>query len=216
MSPDELRNVFHVEHHNLVPEYHLVHLTHHLSRRHIPADHAINSHTSNPGKVPHEKTQKPKPTWKTETSPPSLLNDEMFVKAKEYIKDVDIIGDLNNTVSVQFGVSNSSEVSDSDISASEFGDKEHTVDGQDLDIHRIDLEAFGKQLNLVLKKQQGLLKKDGLKMWRALTNESQPHGVDYEEMTSVSNLFTYYINYHPIENNVKISAPQKPHCVLVK
>ncbi|XP_045505356.1 A disintegrin and metalloproteinase with thrombospondin motifs 16 isoform X3 [Colias croceus] len=166
MTPDELRNVFHVDHHSLVPEYHLVQLTHHMARRNIPATHRSNSHTQNSGKVPHEKSSKP---WKTETNLPSLLNDEMFVKAKELIQDVDIIGDLNNTVSVQFGVTNSSEISDSDSETSG-------------DVHRIELEAFGKQLKLVLKKQEGLVKKDGLRMWKALTNESQPHGVDYEEM----------------------------------
>ncbi|KAM3961332.1 A disintegrin and metalloproteinase with thrombospondin motifs like isoform 2-T3 [Aphomia sociella] len=181
MTPDELRNVFHVEHHSLVPHYHLVHLTHHLSRRHIATGHAANSHSPNSGKIPHEKTGNNRPT---KINPPSLLNDEMFVKAKQYMKDVDIIGDLNNTVSVEFGVTNSSEISDSDFSASENGDKEHIETEQDVDVHRIDLEAFGKKMNLVLKKQEGLLKKDGVKMWTALTNESQPHGVDYEEMSS--------------------------------
>lgn len=106
----------------------------------------------------------------------------MFLKAKENIKDVDLVGDLNNTVPVQFSVSNSSE-SDSD---SELSDREHHVEGQENDVHRMEFEAFGRQLKLVLKKQEGLVKKDGLKMWRALTNESQPHGVDYEEMISVS------------------------------
>lgn len=184
MNADELRNVFHVEHHSLVPDYHLVSLTHHLSRRNIPSSHHSNSHGLNPGKIPHEKATVSKP-WKTETSPPSLLNDEMFVKAKEFIKDVDIIGDLNNTVSVQFDVTNSSEVSDNDGSGS---DKEHVIEDQDENVHKIDMEAFGKKLSLVLKKQEGLFKKEGLKMWRTMTNESQPHGVDYEEMTAVSHL----------------------------
>lgn len=184
MTPDELRSVFHVEHNSLIPQYHLIELIHHLSRRHIPTTH----HTNNiaPVKIPHEK--KPQ-KWKTETSPPSLLNDEMFLKAKEDIKDVDIIGDLNNTVPVQFSVSNSSE-SDSDVE--ELRDIEHQVDGQEEDVHMMDFEAFGRQLKLVLKKQEGLVKKDGLKMWRVLTNESQPHGVDYEEMVTVS-VFNFVI-----------------------
>lgn len=184
MTADEIRNVFHVEHHSLVPDYHLVSLIHHMARRNIPSGHPSNTHSLNPGKIPHEKTAS-KP-WKTETSPPSLLNDEMFVKAKEYIKDVDIIGDLNNTVSVQFSVSNSSEVSEDD------SDKEHAVEDQDEDVHKIEMEAFGKKLNLVLKKQEGLFKKEGLKMWKVLTNESQPHGVDYEEMASVSSNINYF------------------------
>lgn len=172
MTPDELRSVFHVEHHSNVPKYHLVHLTHHLSRRNIATSHSSNSHsrTTSSGKIPHEKISKPAP---------SLLNDQMYVKAKQHIKDVDIIGDLNNTVNLQFNVSSSSD------SVSE-GDKEHAVEDQEDDVHRIEMEAFGKQLKLVLRKQEGLVKKDGLKMWRALTNESQPHGVEYEEMQTVS------------------------------
>lgn len=174
MTSDELRSVFHVEHHSNVPKYHLVHLTHHLSRRNVAASHPSNSHNQMPssGKVPHEKITNPAP---------SLLNDQMYVKARKHIKDVDIIGDLNNTVNLQFSVSSSSDsVSD--------GDKEHAVEDQEDDVHRIELEAFGKQLKLVLRKQEGLVKKDGLKIWRALTNESLPHGVDYEEMETVSNL----------------------------
>ncbi|KAI5638410.1 metallo-peptidase family m12B reprolysin-like domain-containing protein [Phthorimaea operculella] len=153
MTADELRHVFHVDHHSQVPEYHLVHLTHHLARRNIPTSHHTNSHSPTSSKTPHEKYQKAKKNWKTETSPPSLLNDEMFIKAKELIKDVDLIGDLNSTVMPE-------------------------------DVHRIELEAFGKPLQLNLRKQEGLFKKEGLKMWRALRNESQPHGVDYEELES--------------------------------
>ncbi|RVE45693.1 hypothetical protein evm_009663, partial [Chilo suppressalis] len=186
MTADELRNVFHVEHHSLVPDYHLVSLTHHLARRNIPTSHSTNSHSTNPSKIPHEKTQN-RP-WKKEKNLPSLLNDEMFVKAREHIKDVDIIGDLNNTVSVEFGVSNSSEVSDNVNSGSDEDqiaeDQEHVADDQEEDVHKIDLDAFGKKMNLVLKKQQGLFKKDGLKVWKAMTNESQPHGVDYEELAT--------------------------------
>ncbi|XP_026728209.1 A disintegrin and metalloproteinase with thrombospondin motifs 1 isoform X3 [Trichoplusia ni] len=177
MTADELRNVFHVEHHSMVPEYHLVQLTHHLARRHVAPNHHTNSLTPGNTKIPHEKTTKHQ--WKTGTSPPSLLNDEMFVKAKENIKDVDIIGDLNSTVSVTFDVTNSSEVSDS---ASVLSDLERLVQGQELDVHKIDLEAFGRQLKLVLKKQEGLIKKDGLRIWKAHQNETQPHGVDYEEL----------------------------------
>nr|XP_049701719.1 A disintegrin and metalloproteinase with thrombospondin motifs 16 isoform X3 [Helicoverpa armigera] len=179
MTPEELQSVFHVDHHTLVPPYHLVQLTHHLARRHVTPGHQTNVITPTNTKVPHEKPSKKQ--WKTETSPPSLLNDEMFVKAKENIKDVDIIGDLNNTVSVNFDVTNSSEISDS---ASVLSDLERLVEGQEVDVHKIDLEAFGRQLKLVLKKQEGLLKKDGLRMWKAHQNESQPHGVDYEELVS--------------------------------
>ncbi|XP_047035373.1 A disintegrin and metalloproteinase with thrombospondin motifs 1 isoform X1 [Helicoverpa zea] len=179
MTPEELQSVFHVDHHTLVPPYHLVQLTHHLARRHVAPGHQTNIITPANAKTPHEKPSKKQ--WKTETSPPSLLNDEMFVKAKENIKDVDIIGDLNNTVSVNFDVTNSSEISDS---ASVLSDLERLVEGQEVDVHKIDLEAFGRQLKLVLKKQEGLLKKDGLRMWKAHQNESQPHGVDYEELVS--------------------------------
>lgn len=190
MTTDELRSVFHVEHHSLVPEYHLVQLTHHLTRRHIPNAHTTNAHSPNSGKTLHEKTNTEK-QWKVDNNPPSLLNDEMFVKAKQYIKDVDIIGELNNTVTVQFGASNSSEID----SASDLSDNEHEIELDDSDVHKIDLEVFGRQMKLVLKKQEGLLKKDGLKMWHALRNDSQPHGVDYEEMVSVSEIIAFMISF---------------------
>ncbi|CAH0717848.1 unnamed protein product, partial [Brenthis ino] len=170
MTSDEVRSVFHVDHHSQIPKYHVVHLTHHLSRRNIATSHPSNTHSTTSGKIPHEKISKSKPVL-------SLLKDEMFVKAKEYVKDVDIVGDLNNKVNLQFDVSSSSD------SVSE-GDRENAAEDQEDDVHKIELEAFGKQLKLVLRKQEGLVKRDGLKMWRVLTNESQPHGIDYEEMKS--------------------------------
>ncbi|CAK1591141.1 unnamed protein product, partial [Parnassius mnemosyne] len=209
MTTDELRNVFHVEHLSHVPDYHLVQLTHHLARRHVPSSHQANSHTANShtanlNKVPHEKSK----PWKSQTNPPSLINDEMFVKAKEYIKD--IIGDLNNTVSVQFSVSNSSEVSDSDSSESDrLRDNEHEVADQEEDVHKIELEAFGRQLKLVLNKQDSLIKKDGLKMWRALTNESQPHGVHYEELISENDEEIGEL-YHDDENGAALLIRRHP------
>nr|XP_037873779.1 A disintegrin and metalloproteinase with thrombospondin motifs like isoform X1 [Bombyx mori]XP_037873780.1 A disintegrin and metalloproteinase with thrombospondin motifs like isoform X1 [Bombyx mori] len=174
MTIDELRNVFHVEHHSRVPEYHLVQLTHHLARRNIPTSHPANSNSADSGKTPHLKTEK---VTKGGYKAPSLLNDEMFVEAKKRIEDVDIMGDPNSTVSVDFKVQ-SSEFGDSES----LSDKEHSAESQEDGVHKIDLEAFGRQLKLVLKKQEGLIKKDGLKVWKALKNETQPHGVDYEEM----------------------------------
>lgn len=171
MTPDELRSVFHVDHHSLVPQYHIIHL-HHLSRRHIPTSHTNNK--INNEKTPHEKHDK---KWK-QNNPPSLLNDEMFLKAKQ-LKDVDIIGELNNTVNVNFSA-NSSEVD------SEFSDLEDLQDGLEKDVHKVELVAFGRHLKLTLKKQEGLLKKDGLKLWRVEGNDTMPHGVDYVEMESVS------------------------------
>ncbi|XP_013181531.1 PREDICTED: A disintegrin and metalloproteinase with thrombospondin motifs 1 isoform X2 [Papilio xuthus] len=205
MTPDELRNVFHVELHSHVPEYHLIQLTHHLARRHIHNAHKTNIHTTNPNKVPHDKTK----SWKIE-NPPSLLNDEMFHKAKDYIKDVDIIGDLNNTVSVKFSVSNSSEISDSEGNLSDkLRDNIHEIPDEEEDVHKIDFEAFGRQLKLVLRKQEGLLKKDGLKMWRALTNESHPHGVDYEEL-STENEEDIGDLYHDDENGAALLIRRHP------
>ncbi|XP_061723937.1 A disintegrin and metalloproteinase with thrombospondin motifs like isoform X3 [Cydia pomonella] len=158
MTIDELRHVFHVEDHSSVPQYHPVHLTHHLARRYILPT-KTNTLPGNSGKVPHEKHH----IYKTETSPPSLLNDEMFKVAD--LKDE--VEDLNSTVSVDFDVKSSESESDSDS-----------------DVHRIELEAFGKPLKLALKKQEGLVKKDGLKLFRVVGNETEPHGVDYEELSS--------------------------------
>ncbi|KAG7300928.1 hypothetical protein JYU34_015278 [Plutella xylostella] len=176
LTADELRSVFHVDHRDLVPAYHPVTLTHRLARRHI-ATTTLNQHSKTNAKTPHEKTRS-KP-WKTETDPPSLLNDQMFVRARQEIKDVDLIGELNTTVSVNFDVSKSSE-SDSEV----VSDREQVVDGQEADVHKIELEAFGKPLKLVLRRQEGLVKKEGLKMFRAHENDTQPDGVHYEELAS--------------------------------
>ncbi|XP_045523998.1 A disintegrin and metalloproteinase with thrombospondin motifs 1 isoform X2 [Pieris brassicae] len=166
MTADELRSLFHVEHQSLVPSYHLVHL-HHIARRYIPH---LNAHTSSK-KIPHEKAD---------------INEKIYAKARDAIKEE--IGDLNDTVSVEFDAN----LSDSDS-----------------DVHNIELEAFGKTLNLVLRRQEGLLKKDGLRMWKALTNESQPHGVDYEEMVTEGEEDLGEL-YHDDENGAALLIRRHP------
>ncbi|KOB64792.1 A disintegrin and metalloproteinase with thrombospondin motifs like, partial [Operophtera brumata] len=174
MTPDELRSVFHVDHHTLVPQYHLINITHHLSRRHIPTSHSNNKIYNE--KTPHEKHEK---KWRQ--NQPSLLNDEMFLKAKQ-LEDVDIIGELNNTVSVNFSA-NSSEV-EGDLS-----DMENFQDDLEKDVHKVEMVAFGRHLKLTLKKQEGLLKKDGVKLWRVEGNDTLPHGVDYEDDEELGDLY---------------------------
>lgn len=44
------------------------------------------------------------------------------------------------------------------------------------------LKVFGKPLNLSLKRNDGLLKKSGLKLWTVEPNATAQHGVEYVEI----------------------------------
>lgn len=54
--------------------------------------------------------------------------------------------------------------------------------------HRAELRlnAFGRPLNLSLKKTEGLIKKTGLKVWTVEPNATAQHGVEYIEIPEVS------------------------------
>ncbi|XP_072948350.1 A disintegrin and metalloproteinase with thrombospondin motifs like [Epargyreus clarus] len=175
MTAAELQQVFQVEHHTHVPQYHPVQLTHHISRRNVPIDHPANTRSRKPERSNHDAVNDLK------TSQQLLKNDELFIKGKQYIKDMI---QLNNKKSEQFVASSSSENIGDGSNGDEIQDKEHAVEEQETDVHKIELEAFGKQIKLVLKKQEGLVSKDGLRMWRAIRDESQPFGVAYEEINS--------------------------------
>ncbi|XP_072948351.1 A disintegrin and metalloproteinase with thrombospondin motifs like [Epargyreus clarus] len=177
MTAAELQQVFQVEHHTHVPQYHPVQLTHHISRRNVPIDHPANTRSRKPERSNHHAAN----VLKTVESQQSLKNDEVFIKGKQYIKDMI---QLNNKRSEQFVASSPSENIGDGSNGDEIQDKEHAVDEQETDVHKIELEAFGKQMKLVLKKQEGLVSKDGLRLWRAIRDESHPLGVAYEEINS--------------------------------
>lgn len=144
MSADELRNVFHVDHHSSVPEYRLIQLNHHVSKRHVLAGHSSNVLSSSiGGKSAHDKSSK---------------DDLKRVKFSN--KFFGGPGKLQDTLTVD----------------------EELEDG----VHRIRFEAFGEPVELKLRKTEGLFKKEGLKMWTVVSNETQPHGVEFVETEMVS------------------------------
>lgn len=140
MSAEELRNVFHVDHHSSVPEYRLIQLNHHVSKRHVLAGHSSNVVSSFGGKSAHDKASK-----------------DDLKRANKFFAGP---GKLQDTLTVD----------------------EELEDG----VHRIRFEAFGEPVELKLRKTEGLFKKEGLKMWTVVSNETQPHGVEFVETEMVS------------------------------
>lgn len=48
------------------------------------------------------------------------------------------------------------------------------------------LKAFGEHLDLNLRKNSGLFKKTGLKIWTVESNDTAQHGVEYVEIPEVT------------------------------
>lgn len=170
MSADELRNVFHVEHHSLVPEYQLIQLNHHISKRHILAPHiSANSVSGGSKKSAHDKLSK---------------EETVFKNANKF-------SDLHLKLNYRTDDRDFSEFSgvDSDMGSGSGRAMEDTltVDEELEDgVHRIRFQAFGAPVELKLRKTEGLFKKDGLKMWTVVGNDTQPHGVEFVETEMVS------------------------------
>lgn len=146
MSIDELKNVFHVEHHSSVPEYRVIQLNHHVPETHELAGHSSPSafHSIFGDEAIHDKF------CKNELKYSKFINENH--KSRR-------LGSMKDTLTVD----------------------EDLKDGD----HRIRTTAFGKLIDLNLRKTEGLFKKGGLKMWNIISNKTQPHGVQfitYQEM----------------------------------
>ncbi|KAF5308591.1 hypothetical protein FQR65_LT06139, partial [Abscondita terminalis] len=121
MTIDELKSTFHVDHHDLVPEYEVVHL-HHIVERSIEKNPSNNLENS----IKEE-------------------NNPKFTRTKDQGKTTEKL---------------------------KFQDK----------AANIRLTAFGKNLNLSLTKNSGLLKTSGLKLWTVEPNATAQHGIEYVEI----------------------------------
>ncbi|KAF2881188.1 hypothetical protein ILUMI_25013 [Ignelater luminosus] len=121
MTIDELRSTFHVEHHDLVPEYEVVQI-HHVKRRSIETNHPSN---------------------KLEDSSLEGETNSKYTKTKDQSKTTETFKDESANLR---------------------------------------LKVFGKPLNLSLKRNDGLLKKSGLKLWTVEPNATAQHGVEYVEI----------------------------------
>lgn len=121
------------------------------------------------------------------------------VKDSATVKSVDSEASVNNASSdkvnkVAEGISDVPKANSTSASAKKnLEDVEHLDENLEHGVHKIKFEAFGKPIELVLKKTEGLFKKEGLKVWTVVKNETQPHGVEFLE--EVSNYFLLKFNY---------------------
>lgn len=164
MSPSQLREVFHVEHRDLVPNYELVKLTHHLTHNH----HSINKRSINSDNLLSNNINK-------FNSDSSSSNSKIVSKNNHHVKKdlskIPFDGDKN--------VENTK--------------KYHDYDLKKVSAHNVSFSAFGENLNLTLKPAAGLFR-DGpnsLKMWHVRPDANASQGVTYEKIEDVSSNFFY-------------------------
>ena len=170
MSSEELQRVFHVDRHDLVPEYEVVTV------------HAATPYTS----------------YKEDNiGPPNL---SIIQKRDNFTTN----SDSNKNISdIWSGLSDTSRNKNADQQLpydplEKFRrrpdnlDEIEETDGDDDNNNNnkhdkvMKLSAFGKDLELKLKKISGLFGK-GIRMWETLSNASNVHGIEYRELPQVSN-----------------------------
>lgn len=168
MSPSQLREVFHVEHKDLVPNYELVKLEHQLTNHHIINKRSINSD--------------------------NLLSNKVSVSATTNIDDnkSKIVSKNNHHVKkdlskIPIDISTNSvyEATDAESNkSSRFND----YNLKSIREHNVSFNAFGEELNLTLRPTQGLFR-DGpnsLKMWHVRPDANASQGLFYEKVQEVS------------------------------
>lgn len=172
MSPTQLREVFHVEHKDLVPNYEIVKLTHQLTNNHNIHKRSINSDNLF-NKNKYDSFSENENTRKSDSKVMSKNNHHVK-------KDLSKIPFDNKLVS-------KAEISDEEeVSPKKF----HNYDLKNVQQHNVSFSAFGEQLNLVLKPAQGLFRNgpNSLKMWNVRSDANASQGLFYEPVENVSNI----------------------------
>ncbi|KAL0277732.1 UNVERIFIED_CONTAM: hypothetical protein PYX00_004918 [Menopon gallinae] len=137
MSPDELRKVFHVDRHELVPEYEVVMV------------HAATPYMS---------------YQEDNIGPPS---PDAAKDGKAAVADIwSVLSELSRKKD--------------DIEKTRRG-PDNVEDIEEVHDRVMKFSAFGKDLELKLKKTSGLFGK-GIRMWETLSNSSNVHGIEYREL----------------------------------
>lgn len=160
MSPSELRDVFHVEHKDLVPNYEVVKLTHYLTQHHSINKRSINS---------DNLLSKNNHNFNSDSS--SNSKSKVLSKNNHHVKK-----DLSKVPFDDKSMSNAEKK------------KYHEYDLKQVSAHNVSFSAFGEHLNLTLKPAEGLFR-DGpnaLKMWHVRSDANASQGVTYERIEDVS------------------------------
>jgi hypothetical protein len=167
MSPSELRDVFHVEHKDLVPNYEVVKLTHYLTEHHSINKRSINS---------DNLLSKNNHNFNSDSS--SNSKSKVLSKNNHHVKK-----DLSK---VPF---------DGDSMSNAEKKKYQEYDLKQVNAHNVSFSAFGEHLNLTLKPAEPGLFRDGpnsLKMWHVRSDANASQGVTYERIEDVSINFDYF------------------------
>lgn len=164
MTPTQLREVFHVDHKDLVPNYELIELTHHLSHNH----HSVNRRSINSDNLLNKKN---KVSSVLSDSNNNNSNSKIMSKNNHHVKkDLSKIPFNSNSVSMNEKKSF------------------HDYDLKQISEHNVSFSAFGEHVNLTLKPIEGLFR-DGpnsLKMFHVRPDANASQGVTYERIQDVS------------------------------
>ncbi|XP_037032459.1 A disintegrin and metalloproteinase with thrombospondin motifs 1 isoform X2 [Bradysia coprophila] len=161
MSESQLRSIFHVDSHDLVPHYELIKLTHHGTSHHI------NKRSTNTISTSDKK---------------STSSAQHHVK-KDLSKSA-YFSELKNSIAQQQQISENISINSNRNNASSDSDTTVHVDLGNVSEHNVSLSAFGNVYNLTLRPTDGLFKDgpQGMRMWSVDTNPNATQGLEYDEI----------------------------------
>jgi hypothetical protein len=164
MSPSQLREVFHVDHRELVPNYEVVKLNHYLTHNH---HHSINKRSINSDNLLHNN--------KVSSSISSDNKSKILSKNNHHVKK-----DLSKMPFDANSISNNEKKTF------------ENYDLKKVSEHNVSFSAFGEHVNLTLKPTSGLFRNgpNSLKMWHVRPDVNASQGVTYERIQDVSTVRT--------------------------
>jgi hypothetical protein len=171
MSPSQLREIFHVDDINLVPNYEIVKLVHHtnhhnIHKRSIDSNNLFYSNTNSFSNINNNNQNSD-----------SVNSDKKNLKNNHHVKK-----DLSKIP--YFDKSSYNEKSQNSNSNINNNDNVNKFNIKNVKQHNVSFSAFGESLNLTLKQTDGLFKNgpNSLKMWNVRSDPNATQGLVYEEV----------------------------------
>lgn len=186
MSPSQLREVFHVEHKDLVPNYEIVKLTHQLTN-----DHTIHKRSINSDNLFSNNNKFDSISARSDSSNKS----KVMSKNNHHVKK-----DLSKVAFEKKLVSTAEQLESVDAPQTF-----HNYDLKNVQQHNVSFSAFGEQLNLVLKPAQGLFRNgpNHLPMWNVRSDANSSQGLFYEPVENVSISPRFHTDIHFMINFIR-------------
>uniref|UniRef100_A0A182P6X2 Uncharacterized protein n=1 Tax=Anopheles epiroticus TaxID=199890 RepID=A0A182P6X2_9DIPT len=193
MSSEQLQEVFHVDHVDLVPHYELVTLTHHTNRpvlassrrkRSIDSSQSVaKSNGLGNGGNHHVKKDLSKVRF-TEKVSELTVKPAGQQQRKPVPKDVDRPGGQQVPLEAGPLVSSEPRMQQPVDDSVPLEPMDGGVSIADISEHRVEFDAFGEKVNLTLHKTEGLLRggAHSLRMWNVRSDPNSTQGLVYEEI----------------------------------